>query len=216
MLDGPAAQHARDHRHVGQEKPTTWYSVLGQIVAWSIAAVLFALILVLVIIPRVTGSTPYTILTSSMVPVMPPGTIVVDRPEPFSAIRVGDVLTYQIASGQPAVVTHRVIGINVEEDGSQTLTMKGDANPSPDVRHIISKQVRGVVWYSIPLIGYIGAVGSADGRSVIARVIGGGLIVYAVYVLVVALVRRRRTGALGKDSPEMVTADAMTRHSEPQ
>ena len=65
-----------------------------------------------------------------MVPQMPPGTIVVDRPEPFASIRVGDVLTYQIASGEPAVVTHRVIAINVESDGSQTLTMKGDANPS--------------------------------------------------------------------------------------
>jgi signal peptidase I len=216
MLDGPAAQHARDHRHATLEKLTTWYSLLGQIVAWSVAAVLFALILVLVVIPRVTGSTPYTILTSSMVPLMPPGTIVVDRPEPFSDIKVGDVLTYQIASGQPAVVTHRVVGINVEQDGSQTLTMKGDANPSPDVRHIISKQVRGVVWYSIPLIGYVGAVGTADGRSVIARIIGGGLLVYAACVLIVALVRRRKRGTREQVNPERVTADAMTTRSDPQ
>jgi signal peptidase I len=189
MVDELPAQHARDHRHERPGKRTTWYGTLGQIVAWAIAAVLFALILVLVVVPRVSGATPYTILTGSMVPQMPPGTIVVDRPEPFSSIRVGDVLTYQIASGQPTVVTHRVVGINVEADGSRTLTMKGDANPTPDVRHIISKQVRGIVWYSIPDVGYIGAVGSADARSVAARIIGAGLIVYAIVILILALVR---------------------------
>jgi signal peptidase I len=192
MADEPPAQHARDHRHERSHQPATWYSILGQTVAWIIAGVLFALILVLVIVPRATGATPYTILTGSMVPTMPPGTVVVTRPEPFASIRVGDVLTYQIASGQPAVVTHRVIAINVEADGSQTLTMKGDANPSPDLKHVINKQVRGVVWYSVPLVGYFGAVGSADTRSVVARLIGAALIAYALYVLIAALIRGRK------------------------
>ncbi len=192
MVDDPPAQHAREHRHERPVKPTTWYGVLGQTVAWIIAGLLFALILILVVIPRLSGSTPYTILTGSMVPTMPPGTIVVTRPEPFSTIRVGDVVTYQIASGQPAVVTHRVLGINVEADGSQTLTMKGDANPSPDLKRVIPKQVRGVVWYSVPYVGYVGAVGSADARSIAARVVGAALIAYALYVLVASLVRGRK------------------------
>jgi signal peptidase I len=192
MVDDPPAQHAHDRRHERPARPKTWYGVLGQTIAWIIAGLLFALILVLVVVPRLTGSTPYTILTGSMVPTMPPGTIVVTRPEPFSVIRVGDVLTYQIASGQPAVVTHRVLGINVEADGSQTLTMKGDANPSPDLKRVIPKQVRGVVWYSVPYVGYVGAVGSADTRSVAARVVGAGLIAYALYVLIASLVRGRK------------------------
>jgi signal peptidase len=196
MVDQAPAQHAHAHRHERPAKPTTWYRVLGQTIAWIVAAVLFGLILVLVVVPRLTGATPYTILTGSMVPTMPPGTIVVTRPEPFSSIRVGDVLTYQIASGQPAVVTHRVIGINVEADGSRSLTMRGDANPSPDLKRVIPKQVRGVVWYSVPLVGYFGAVGSADTRSVVARIIGAGLILYAIYVLIAALIKGRkpRTG----------------------
>src|ERR1700710_2266781 len=99
MVEEPPAQHAHDHRHLRPGKPTTWYSALGQVVAWLIAALLFAMILILVLVPRLTGSTPYTILTGSMVPVMPPGTIVVTRPEPFSSIRTGDVLTYQLVSG---------------------------------------------------------------------------------------------------------------------
>jgi signal peptidase I len=192
MVDQAPAQHARDPRHERQHRSATWYSILGQVIAWAIAAVLFALIILLVVVPRLTGSTPYTILTGSMVPTMPPGTVVVSRPTSFSDIHLGDVVTYQIASGQPAVVTHRVVGINVESDGSQTLTMKGDANPSPDLRHVISKQVRGVVWYSIPVVGYFGAIGSADNRSVIARLIGAALIAYALFVLIAALIRGRK------------------------
>jgi hypothetical protein len=57
---------------------------------------------------------------------------------------------------------------------------------------VISKQVRGVVWYSLPLVGYLGAVGSADARSVAARIIGAGLILYAIYVLIAARIKGRK------------------------
>ena len=192
MTAEPTARHDRVHRHF-RVGPTPWYSVVGQILAWFIAAVLFALILALVVIPRIFGATPYTILTSSMVPTMPPGTIVIDRAVPFDSITQGTVLTYQLQSGQPAVVTHRVVGINVEADGSRSLTMRGDANPSPDANHVIAKQVRGVVWYSVPYVGYIGAVGSVDLRSIAAKVVGALLILYALYVVIMALVRGRKS-----------------------
>lgn len=35
-------------------------------------------------------------------------------------IRVGDVVTYQIESGQPVVISHRVVGITSSSDGSRT------------------------------------------------------------------------------------------------
>jgi signal peptidase len=192
MTAEPTAHHDVAHRHF-RVGPSPWYSILAQILAWAIAAVLFALILALVVIPRIVGAMPYTILTSSMVPTMPPGTIVVDRPVPFDSITVGTVLTYQLQSGQPAVVTHRVVGINVEADGSRTLTMRGDANPSPDAAHVISKQVRGVVWYSVPYIGYVGSFGTVDVRSIAARGVGAALILYALYVAIMALVRGRKS-----------------------
>jgi len=192
MTATPTARHDAAHRHLRAEKPLHWYSVVAQVAAWFVAAALFLLIVVLVLVPRIAGATPYTILTASMVPVLPPGTIVVDRTVPFSSIAVGDVLTYQLRSGEPAVVTHRVVGVNVEPDGSRTLTMRGDANPSPDAGHIMSKQVRGVVWYSVPLVGYVAAVGSVDARSIAARVVGGALLVYAAGVLIAPLMRRRK------------------------
>src|ERR1700712_1679157 len=108
MSDDQAAQHAHDHRHLVAEPHDSALSVSLQIIAWFIALVMFLLIVALVVVPRLTGSEPFTVLTSSMVPKMPPGTVVITKPLAFSQIKVGDVVTYQINSGEKAVVTHRV------------------------------------------------------------------------------------------------------------
>src|SRR6185437_14360383 len=73
---------------------------------------LIALIAVLVIaLPMLTKSTPYTVLTGSMTPNYPAGTLVIVKPTDVQQIHIGDVITYQLESNQPAVVTHRVIQI---------------------------------------------------------------------------------------------------------
>ena len=87
-----------------------------------------ALAVVLVVLPRATGSTPLTVLTSSMEPGLPPGTLLVVRPTPVEQVRVGDVVTYQIASGRPEVITHRVTGVESATDGSLGFVLQGDAN----------------------------------------------------------------------------------------
>lgn len=51
---------------------------------------------------------------------LPPGTLLVVLPTPVADIRVGDVVTYQIESGQPSVVSHRVVGTTSSSDGSRT------------------------------------------------------------------------------------------------
>lgn len=179
-----------------------WYSIVVQVIAWTVALAVFFLIAILVILPRIVGATPYTILTGSMVPNLPPGTVVVDRTTAFSAIRNGDIVTYQLRSGDPEVVTHRVIAKNVESDGTPTLTTKGDANPTADFAPVVAKQVRGVVWYAVPYIGYVGAFGGSDQRALAARIVGGLLLLYAAWVLITAGARRRRRNRDEIVSPE--------------
>ena len=153
-----------------------------------------ALILALVVVPRVTGAEPFTVLTGSMRPTMPPGTMIIVRPAEFADLRVGDVITYQLESGQAAVVTHRIVSIDIGDEGPRLRT-QGDANPSADIEPVRAEQVRGKVWYWVPYIGYVTSVGSGDGRANIVRVLGGALIVYAVYVVVMGMVRSRRSKA---------------------
>ncbi|MET1052125.1 MAG: signal peptidase I, partial [Mycetocola sp.] len=162
--------------------------ILVKVVSWAVLIVCGALIVGFVLVPRLTGSTPYTVLTGSMRPGMPPGTTVVVKPIAFSDIRVGDVITYQIESGKPDVVTHRVIGVNVTADGVR-LETQGDANPQPDPELVREEQVRGKAWYWLPVIGYVTNGVTSDTRTWLAQGLGVGLIGYAVVTLVVTAVR---------------------------
>ena len=58
-----------------------------------------ATLLVALVVPRLAGATPYVVLTGSMQPKMPPGTLVVARPVDPMSIAPGDVVTYQIQLG---------------------------------------------------------------------------------------------------------------------
>lgn len=179
--------------------PRRVLGVLGRIVAWAVVAVSVLALLALVIIPRVSGSTPYTVLTGSMSPLMPPGTMVVVKPTEFERIRVGDVVTYQIASGRPEVVTHRVIGIDITDDGPRLRT-QGDANPAADANGVRPEQVRGTVWYWVPLVGYVTTVGDGDSRLLITQIIGGALLLYALVVVIREVAKRRRPAPAGDTS----------------
>ena len=52
-------------------------------------------------IPAAVGGTPLTILTGSMSPNLPPGTLVVIKPTPIDEIAIGDILTFQLSRASP-------------------------------------------------------------------------------------------------------------------
>jgi len=156
---------------------------------------LIALIAVLVIaLPMLTKSTPYTVLTSSMTPSYPAGTLVIVKPTDVQQIHIGDVITYQLESNQPAVVTHRVIQIvePTTPSGTESFITKGDANSLPDAKPVQPVQVRGVVWYAVPFIGWVNNVVNGDARSVIVPIVAGGLFLYAGFMGASTVVDRRR------------------------
>ncbi|HEY4225542.1 MAG TPA: signal peptidase I [Pseudolysinimonas sp.] len=156
---------------------------------------LVALVAVLVIaLPMLTHSTPYTVLTGSMTPNYPAGTLVIVKPADVQQIRIGDVVTYQITSNQPAVVTHRVIQIiePTTSAGTVSFITKGDANSLPDAAPVKPVQVRGVVWYAIPYVGWVNNVINGDARMVIVPIVAGGLFLYAGFMGASTVVDRRR------------------------
>lgn len=136
----------------------------------------------LIVVPRITGAVPLTVLTSSMEPALPPGTLIVVRPTGIEDIGIGNVLTYQLESGKPELVTHRVVAIRRSTSGTVTFTTQGDNNPQPDPGQVIAAQVKGTVWYSVPLVGYV-AVGLGNGaKSWVVTAIAVALLGYAVFM----------------------------------
>ncbi|MGO2481196.1 signal peptidase I [Glutamicibacter ardleyensis] len=171
----------RAERRAAENKTgTLWW--LGQIASWLAFFLVLALIAVMIVVPRLTGSTAYTVLTGSMRPSLPPGTLIVVKSLEPEDIRIGDVMTYQLESGESEVVTHRVVGIGATTDGEQRFTLRGDANNTDD-EPVIAQQIRGSLWYSVPYLGYVNSALSGEQRIWLTRVAVGGLLAYALVML---------------------------------
>lgn len=164
----------------------------GQVAAWLVILGAVAVLAAAVVVPRLGGATPYTVLTGSMQPGYPPGTLVVVRPVPVEEIGIGDVITYQLESGESAVVTHRVVGLTAGLNGDGALVTQGDANAVPDADPVRPVQVRGRLWYAVPYHGHVNNFIGGDQRRIGAYAVAGGLLGYAALMFAGSIRERRR------------------------
>jgi signal peptidase I len=165
---------------------------VGLVLSWMVMLTIGATLVVALIVPRLAGATPYVIETGSMQPGMPPGTFLVVKPTPVAEIAAGDVMTYQIKSGDPTVVTHRVIEQGVDMTGQPRWRTQGDANDVADENWVLPVQVQGTRWYSIPYLGYATSFVTNQQRGVIMALVVLGLIGYAGSMFLGAVKDRRR------------------------
>lgn len=163
------------------QRTTAWWWVRS-IVSWTLLIAMIAVLAMTIVIPRITGSTPYTVLTGSMEPTYPPGTLVVVKAADPASLGPGDAVTYQWESGKTAVVTHRITEVEHAEDGELQFVTQGDANPMPDERPVVPEQIRGKVWYAIPYLGYVNNFVTGKQRSILLIALVGGLLAYAAYM----------------------------------
>lgn len=161
--------------------------------ALSFTALILAILaaLVLIIGPMATGSQAFSVLTNSMKPHYGPGTLLVVKPTAFEQLRVGDVVTYQIESGRPEVITHRITAISPDQQGNSLLTTKGDNNDVADEAPVTEVQVRGKLLYAVPFAGY-GAnwLGNQD-RGMATNLAAFALIGYGLLSVTRGLLARR-------------------------
>jgi signal peptidase I len=138
---------------------------VGHVLAWAVIVAVVAVLAGAVLVPRFAGATPYAVLTGSMQPDLGPGTLVVVKPKPIEEIGIGDVVTYQLKSGELAVVTHRVVGIGVDADGDRVLQTQGDANEAFDPEPVREVQLKGELWYSAPYLGRLHTIVTGQQRQ---------------------------------------------------
>ena len=148
-----------------------WWA--GQILSWLLLLTVLAIAAVMIVIPRIGGATIIFWSKTFMAPGMAPGSLAVVRPMDPATLRTGDVITYQIRSGEPAVVTHRVVGVGSTLDGELRFTARGDANGANDPP-IRPEQIRGSLWYQLPWLGHINSALSGPQRQwlISAAIIG--------------------------------------------
>lgn len=168
-----------------------FWSAFLRVFLGGLAVAVLLLAAAVVVVPRVIGAVPLTILTGSMQPTYNPGDVVVSKQVDGNTVRVGNVVTFQPHSDDPTLITHRVIAKGGSIDG-YTLTTQGDANDSAD-EPISVDQVRGVVIYSVPFVGYVTQLIPQESRGAVIAVVG-----IALLGISALLIFRRRPA----DAPE--------------
>lgn len=98
----------------------------------------------------------YTILTTSMVPEIQAGDIVITFKNQNGSYKVKDVVTFvsEGAMTKGVTITHRIINKELI-NGENYYYTKGDANNSADTTPVSSKNIIGKVIFKIPKAGYI-------------------------------------------------------------
>ena len=177
LLDAPATHRADSASSEDERDGVLRWA--GRVLAWTLIIGCAAALAAAVLVPRAAGATPYTILTSSMEPTYPPGTLVVTRPVAVDEIRVGSVITYQLRSGEAQTVTHRVIGVGHDLAGETRIETQGDANSVADEAPVRPEQVRGELWYAVPQLGRLNTLMSGNERQLLVYGAAAVLVMYA-------------------------------------
>lgn len=191
------AAHSRNSAVDGAPQRRITLAAAGKVLSLVVLMIAVFAALVLIVLPKATGSTTYTVLTKSMAPKFPPGTFLVVKPVEFDDLKYGDVVTFQMYSGRPEVETHRIVGFGATQEGAKTLVTKGDNNGFNDAEPVRELQVKGKLFYAVPYVGYAAnALGNAD-RNMWVTLGASGLIGYGALLVFKGIRSRGRSQKAG-------------------
>lgn len=133
-----------------------------------------ALVLVGALLVLAASTTVVVLGSASMQPWADPGALLVHRTVPVEQLAVDDVVTVTLADG--SLVTHRIVELAPQDDGTATAVLRGDANPAPDAAvYALGTEVDRVV-LAVPRLGGFLRVGLPALTAAIALLGLGGLV----------------------------------------
>jgi signal peptidase len=106
-------------------------------------------------VPTFLGMDSFIIDGGSMRPAIPAGALVVSKRVDPSVVVPGDIITFRHATSPGSPVTHRVVKVLREGDGTTNLLTKGDANSSADPEPVATELPVSRMVYSLPYAGYV-------------------------------------------------------------
>ena len=123
--------------------------------AWNLVTtvivILVAAAAVLLVGLRLFGLQTYTVLSGSMEPTYPTGSLLYVRKTAPEEVTVGQPITF-VLNEDLVVATHRVIAIDAE---NQYFYTKGDANEAADGAPVHFNNLIGVPVFHVPYLGYV-------------------------------------------------------------
>jgi len=166
-------------------------SILAKGLSWGVLLSVVLAAVALIVVPKATGAKPLTVLSGSMSGTYDIGDVVIVRPVDTAKLQVGDVITFQPVSDNPNLTTHRIVELAYGSEGTQFVT-KGDANGAIDLEPVTAEQVKGEVWYSVPVVGYASVWMASSWLGTVVQLAALGLLLYGGWFIAAGLVERRR------------------------
>ncbi len=131
----------------------------------NIIIILLIFICAPIAIPKFIGFGEFNVISGSMEPEIPVGSLVYVKPTEFDDLKERDIIAFESGA---SVVTHRIVSI---EKDNQLITTKGDANSNPDFMPVAYTNIIGRVSLHIPFLGYVAAGLSKPIGKLIAAII---------------------------------------------
>ena len=103
-------------------------------------------------VPQIAGYQEYTVVTESMEPEIPVGSLVLVKGTDPETLEKGDVVSYERVRDPGTIITHRVVENTPD---TRELTTKGDANEAEDGSLVHYKNVIGTPVFTVPKLGYL-------------------------------------------------------------
>lgn len=144
----------------GRSLPAVFLKAAGAVLLLLLAASCLPLT-----VPRFFGYHIYSVVSGSMEPAIPTGSLVYIREAAPEGIAVGDVVAFYGAADSASIITHRVVENRVVMGEFIT---KGDANQTQDMNPVPYARLIGKVERSIPRAGAIAAVFTSARGKVMA------------------------------------------------
>ncbi len=121
----------------------------------TIIVVMVVILAIMLVGVRLFGLQVYSVLSGSMEPEYPVGSLIYVKAVDYKELKVGDPITFLL--DKDTVVTHRIIEVLVDEEDPNTIRYftQGDANGIPDAKSVHYKNIIGTPLFIIPYMGYV-------------------------------------------------------------
>lgn len=166
--------------HGRQGKPEKTHDRQGKLLNVLGVTLLVAVILVCfpLTVPRFLGYEVYHVISGSMEPAIPTGSLVYVKEAAPEEIKEDEIIAFYSSSETDSIVTHRVVENHTV---SGEFITKGDANDAEDPMPVSYDSLLGKVTLSIPYLGrLLAAVAGTGGKIAVGCVIAAAVVMIFV------------------------------------
>lgn len=158
-----------------------------------------ALCVVFLVFVRLAGIKPYAVLSGSMEPEYPVGSLLYVKKVDTDTLRVGDDITFML--DEDTLATHRIIEIVPDGDNTKVIRFrtKGIANEYADNGLVHCKNIVGKPIFDIPYLGYVSYFIQKPPGIYIA-VAGGAIILLMAFLPDLFGAKRKKSGKNPQDN----------------